>query len=80
VELRYASNDTAVAGYSLRDASRLEADGTDVRVVWGSKSAMPASLVGEEVVLVFELAGAAVLCGLPMIGRGPSRGVDAVSS
>ena len=72
-----------MAGYALRDASRLEADDeTDVRVAWGSKRAIPASLVGEEVVLVFELAGAAVLLlsGLPMIGRGPSRGVDAVSS
>jgi hypothetical protein len=60
--LRYASNDTTVAGYALRDASRLEADDeTDVRVAWGSKRAIPASLVGEEVVLVFELAGAAVL-------------------
>ena len=62
MELRYASNDTTVAGYALRDASRLEADDeTDVRVAWVAKRAMPASLVGEEEVLVFELAGAAVL-------------------
>ena len=62
VELRHASNDSVVAGYSLpTDNDRLAADGTDVRVAWGAKTEMPASLVGTEVVFVFELSGAAVL-------------------
>ena len=62
VELRHASNDSVVAGYSLpTENDRLAADGTDVRVAWGGKTQMPASLVGTEVLLVFELRGAAVL-------------------
>lgn len=60
VEVRHASNDTAVEGYSL-SVMRLEADGTDLRVEWGANRALPVSLVGSAVVLVFELKGAAVL-------------------
>ena len=78
VEVRHASNDTAVVGYAL-SAERLEADGTDVLVAWGSKRVMPAALLGSEVVLVFELKGAAVLYSYSvgcLVAAGPLKTDD----
>ena len=61
VEVRHASNGSAVPCYFLRDSARVAADGVDVLVSWGGKGELPTVLAGSDIVLVFALEGAAVL-------------------
>jgi hypothetical protein len=57
VEVRHASNGSAVTGYEFAVAKPLRVDGTRLRVSWAGAESMPDSLLGSEVVLVFELSG-----------------------
>ena len=62
-ELRHAVSGEAVPGFRLNESDLVATDGHDEPVSWssGQVSQLPGELLGHEVVLVFELLGAAVL-------------------